>query len=93
MRKFFGLGVLAAMIVASALVSPASAASGGGCQLQGTAAFSPPLTNTDQAFSYGFTGALSSCKSSDNGPATGALQATDWGALLLRFGQNGGCRP
>jgi hypothetical protein len=76
MRKFVPASfMLAVLIVVGALASPASAASGGGCQLQGTAAFSPPLTNTDQAFSYGFTGALSSCKSSDNGPATGSVEA------------------
>jgi hypothetical protein len=76
MRKLVPSSLLAALVVAGALASPAVAASGGGCQLQGTASFSPALTNTDQAFTYGFTGALSSCKSDAAGsPATGSVEA------------------
>ena len=77
MRKLVPCTVLAVLVVVGAVMaSSASAASGGGCQLQGTASFSPPLTNTAQAFSYGFTGALSSCQSSVAGsPTSGAVEA------------------
>jgi hypothetical protein len=76
MRKLVPSSLLGALVVAMAIASPASAATGGGCQLQGTASFSPPLSNTDRAFTYGFTGALSSCKSDvANAPATGRVEA------------------
>ena len=77
MRKLVPCTVLAVLVVAGAVMaSSASAASGGGCQLQGTASFSPPLTNTAQAFSYGFTGALSNCQSSVAGsPTSGSVGA------------------
>jgi hypothetical protein len=52
------------------------AASGGGCQLQGTASFSPGLTNTAQNFTYSFAGSLSSCQSSVAGaPTSGTVEA------------------
>jgi hypothetical protein len=76
MRKLALLTAISALVVTAAFVSPATAASGGGCQLDGTAAFSPPLTNDAKAFSYGFTGKLSSCKSSEAGsPASGTVEA------------------
>jgi hypothetical protein len=56
--------------------SPASAASGGGCQLQGSAAFSPGLSNTSQPFSYSFAGNLTSCQSNVAGsPTSGSVEA------------------
>jgi len=58
------------------LPAPASAASGGICQLNGTAAFSPALTNTAGNFSYSFSGALSGCQSSDaTAPTAGSVEA------------------
>jgi hypothetical protein len=76
-RKAFLVGVLSAVVVGSlALVSSAYAASGGGCHLQGTASFSPGLTNNDQNFTYSFSGNLVDCHSSVAGaPATGTVSA------------------
>jgi hypothetical protein len=54
----------------------AFASSVGGCQLQGTASFSPGLNSSAQAFSYSFGGTLSSCQSSEAGvPASGVVEA------------------
>jgi hypothetical protein len=77
MRKFVPSAVLAVVaVMAGVLASPAAAATGGGCQLQGNANFSPPLTNNDQSFTYGFTGDLTGCQSSEAGaPASGKVEA------------------
>ncbi|HEX4717496.1 MAG TPA: hypothetical protein VH300_03130 [Thermoleophilaceae bacterium] len=62
--------------MAAAFASPAGAASGGGCQLQGTANFSPGLGATSQAFNYSFAGDLTGCQSSVAGsPTSGTVQA------------------
>jgi hypothetical protein len=54
----------------------ASAQSGGGCQLDGNANFTPGLNNNAQNFSYSFNGALSGCKSSEAGaPTDGTVSA------------------
>jgi len=75
-RKFALLGICA-VAIAAAFAVPAGAASGGGCQLDGNASFTPGLTNsTTTAFTYSFSGALTSCKSSDaSAPATGTVAA------------------
>jgi hypothetical protein len=66
----------AGMILVFAFSASASAQSGGGCQLQGSASFSPGLTNNSQSFSYSFGGALSTCKSNQSGaPASGGVEA------------------
>jgi hypothetical protein len=53
-----------------------AAQSVGGCQLQGSAAFSPGLSNTAGNFSYSFAGDLSSCQSTEAGaPASGTVEA------------------
>lgn len=53
-----------------------SAAASGGCNLQGTATLTPGLNSSAQPFSYTFTGALSSCHSSDSSaPGTGTIGA------------------
>ena len=52
------------VLAMTALAAPALGASGGGCQLQGDASFSPGLTNTSQNFSYSFAGNLTGCQSS-----------------------------
>jgi hypothetical protein len=79
MRSRGGLGVLLVVglaLAALAFAPGASAASGGGCQLKGTASFSPGLNTTSQPFTYSFTGDLTGCQSSEAGsPATGRVQA------------------
>ncbi len=71
----FPAGLAAALGVAM-LPAPVGAASGGACQLNGTASFSPGLTNTAGNFSYSFAGALSGCQSSDaTAPTTGNVEA------------------
>ncbi|HMC06616.1 MAG TPA: hypothetical protein VKG89_04380 [Solirubrobacterales bacterium] len=68
------IGALA--IVAIAFASPAFAQSGGGCQLQGNANFSPGLNSTSQDFTYSFGGDLTGCQSTDTGaPTSGAVEA------------------
>jgi hypothetical protein len=71
-----------ALIGASALLmlvmlpgSASGAANGGGCQLHGTANFSPGLSNTAQNFAYSFTGDLTNCQSSSGGPSSGTVFA------------------
>src|SRR6476620_6419374 len=70
------LAGLAAVVALLAFAPTASAASGGGCQLQGTANISPGLNANAQAFTYNFGGNLSGCQSSESGaPATGTVSA------------------
>jgi hypothetical protein len=71
------VGMLGALVVLSiAFTSSASAATGGGCQLQGTANFSPGLSAASQNFTYSFAGDLTSCQSSEAGaPAAGKVEA------------------
>jgi hypothetical protein len=74
MKRLLVLAV--ASVVLLSLAGPASAApNAGGCHLQGTASFSPGLTNTAQNFNYSFTGNLTDCQSSTGGPATGTVFA------------------
>ena len=65
------------VVGAFAMMAPSALAqSGGGCQLDGTAAFSPGLNSSAQDFSYSFSGALSGCQSSEAGaPASGTVSA------------------
>ena len=76
MRKLM-LGCLACGAVMVLVVpSFASASSVGGCQLQGTANFSPGLNSSSQSFSYNFGGGLTGCNSSESGvPASGTVVA------------------
>ena len=76
-RWSVGLTYAGAVITAlAAMASPASGASGGGCQLQGTASFSPGLSSTAQDFAYSFAGGLTSCQSSVAGsPTSGTVEA------------------
>src|SRR5207249_5539626 len=46
-----------------AVALPAAAQSGSLCALNGTANITPGLSNTDQSFSFTFSGALSTCQS------------------------------
>jgi hypothetical protein len=75
MKRALALGV-ASTFAALMLAGSASAApNAGGCQLHGTANFSPGLTTTAQNFSYSFTGNLTNCQSSSGGPASGTVMA------------------
>ncbi len=66
----------AVTLLALGAAAPAHAASGGLCQLQGTASFTPGLNNTAQNFSYSFSGSLSGCQSTDQtSPASGTVSA------------------
>jgi hypothetical protein len=66
----------AACLAAMALVAPAaSAQSVGGCQLQGTANFSPGLGSNSQPFTYSFGGNLSGCQSSQSGVPLSGTEA------------------
>src|SRR5215218_4932006 len=70
------VAAVVAVLCAFTFASDASAASGGGCQLKGTASFTPGLSTTSQPFTYSFVGDLTGCKSTDAGaPATGVVQA------------------
>ena len=70
------VAAVVAVLCAFTFASDASAASGGGCQLKGTASFTPGLSTTLQPFTYSFGGDLTGCKSTDAGaPATGLVQA------------------
>lgn len=66
----------AVALLGAALASSASAQSGGGCQLQGSANFTPGLSSSSQAFTYNFGGSLTGCQSSQSGsPASGSVEA------------------
>lgn len=78
MRKLIlgSFGCVAVALFALALAPAAMAASAGGCQLQGTANFSPGLNANAQPFSYSFGGALTGCRSNEAGvPASGTVSA------------------
>ena len=70
------LAAVVAVLCAFVFAQGASAASGGGCQLKGTASFTPGLNTTSQPFTYSFSGDLTNCQSTEAGsPATGFVQA------------------
>jgi len=71
------LAGLATSVVTLALMAPSAfAASGGGCELQGTANISPGLNANAQNFSYSFNGNLSGCQSTQSGsPTSGTVSA------------------
>jgi hypothetical protein len=74
--KRLTLGALACAAAFLLVPAGASAQSVGGCQLNGSASFSPGLTTNAQNFQYGFTGSLSGCKSSVSGaPTSGTVSA------------------
>src|SRR5258705_9945131 len=75
LHKFVVVAALAGAVVLGAS-APALAAGGGGCQLNGTAAFAPGLSSTAQNFAYSFHGDLTGCNSTIAGsPATGRVAA------------------
>jgi len=69
--------VLGALVAATGIGASAGAATGGGgCQLDGTAAFAPNGPGTADTFGYSFSGALSGCQSSVAGaPTSGTIGA------------------
>ena len=73
MTRLLGLAVSSACMVLGLFAGSATAQEAGGCQLQGTANFSPALTTTAQDFSYSFTGDLTNCQSASGGPAAGQV--------------------
>jgi hypothetical protein len=70
------LCVLFGVVALLAFAPSAPAASGGACQLKGTASFGSGLNTTAKPFDYSFNGALSNCQSSVAGsPASGTVAA------------------
>jgi len=74
-RKAALVAAVAGVVCAFSLAPGASAATGG-CQLKGTASFTPGLSTTSQPFTYSFGGDLTNCQSTEAGaPATGFVRA------------------
>lgn len=70
------LALIGCLATFALFASSAAAQNVGGCQLQGTANFSPGLTAGSAPFSYGFTGNLTGCQSSQSGvPTSGTVSA------------------
>jgi hypothetical protein len=76
LRKIALLVMAAAALGVVAFAGPAGAASGGGCQLQGSGSFTPGLGATAKNFTYSFAGALTGCNSTAAGsPTSGTVEA------------------
>jgi hypothetical protein len=76
LRKLMMVSLGCLAVIPFVIVPSALASSAGGCQLQGTANFSPGLNASAQPFSYNFGGNLSGCQSSEAGvPTSGAVEA------------------
>ena len=74
MRKLMMVSVGCLALTLFVMAPSAFASSVGGCQLQGTANFSPGLNSSAQPFSYNFGGNLSGCQSSEAGvPESGTV--------------------
>ena len=74
--RLMPLCLLAATFALLAFAPSALAASGGACQLQGTASFGSGLNTTAKPFDYSFGGDLSNCQSSVAGsPTSGTVAA------------------
>jgi hypothetical protein len=97
-RRLTLTGMVSAIAAMLVLAPSALAQSVGGCELNGTASFSPGLNASAQNFTYSFNGNLSGCQSSESGaPASGTVSA---GEIVTINGQqfqepvptgNGGC--
>ena len=74
MRKLtVALSMSAMALLGLALTGSASAATSGGCHLQGQASFDPGLNTSSRPFTYSFGGQLSNCQSNTPGtPASGS---------------------
>jgi hypothetical protein len=70
-------GVFACAVAALLMLAPSAfAQSGGGCELDGNASFTPGLNTTAKDFTYSFGGDLSNCQSTEAGaPASGTVSA------------------
>jgi hypothetical protein len=76
LARFTIAAICGLSLLATATTAPSLAQSAGGCQLQGTASFSPGLNANAQPFTYSFAGNLSNCQGSQSGvPATGVVSA------------------
>jgi len=70
------LAALGCTIALLLVPSIAPAQTAGGCELDGTASFSPGLNTEAKAFSYSFNGDLTGCQSSESGaPTSGTVSA------------------
>lgn len=69
------LALIGCLATFALFVPSASAQSIGGCQLQGTASFSPGLGAGSAPFSYSFGGNLSGCQSSQSGAPTSGTES------------------
>jgi hypothetical protein len=70
------LAALGCVIALLLVPSMASAQTAGGCELNGTASFTPGLNTEAKAFSYSFNGELTGCQSSESGaPESGTVSA------------------
>jgi len=90
MKRLLGLAVGVAVAAVLGGAATASAQTGGGCQLQGTANISPGLSTTAQNFTYSFTGNLTNCQSSTSGAPTGGTVFAGTNGLPVPSG-NGSC--
>src|SRR5947207_2736019 len=70
-------GVALMTVTAVSVTASYAAAGGGGCQLDGTATFTPNGPGTSDTFGYSFGGTLSSCQSNvAAAPATYTISTT-----------------
>lgn len=90
MKRMLVSAVIVALTALAGGATTAPAQSGSGCQLQGTANFSPGLSTTAQNFSYSFTGSLTSCQSSTSGAPTSGTVFAGTNGLPAAAG-NGSC--
>jgi hypothetical protein len=98
LRRLTLAGIVSGLAALLLVAPSALAQSGGGCELNGTASFSPGLNTSAQNFTYSFNGNLTSCQSSESGaPSTGSVSAGE--AVTINGQQfqepvatgNGGC--
>ncbi|MGH2955787.1 MAG: hypothetical protein ACRDL6_02185 [Solirubrobacterales bacterium] len=76
MRKLFLAAVVCATATVALAAPSASAQTLGGCELDGTASFTPGLNTEAKDFNYSFNGVLGSCQSSEAGaPTSGTVSA------------------
>lgn len=79
LRKLVIVSAVAGLTLGGVVVAggtSSAAPGGGGCQVAGTATFTPNGPGTTSSFSYSFTGALTSCQSNIAGaPASGTIGA------------------
>jgi hypothetical protein len=79
------LAVAAAVLGAFTFAQGASAANAGGCQLKGTASFSPGLSTTSQPFSYSFGGDLTAYVMPSSTGTGGCASSTTQGLAVITW--------